>query len=326
LHCLLAWSACAAAAAQPPTSRATPVLDLHEIGDVLALARQRENAPLGGGPQPREDYAVKLVAAVQALVTPAFDEERHRLLVASEPAVTRAPLAPLTSTPGGSATSVLVAELERAQQRWLAEFLDRQRATENVTLDVRAWLLEVPADRAGELGGGPLVLRGEQRLAAFWKRIDAPARLGDVELGDEELRLRPLQLHRFTKNVRPIDYVQDFHVHRDVVAGEKLMAVPVVGTLRDGLEVLAWPLLLAGDRAGVLVELRENLVEKPIPEFTTTLALDPRKLTLALPTVRARNAHAAAALAAGDALAFALPERDGRVVVAVVALAGLRRD
>ena len=103
--------------AQDSVSRPESVLALHEISDLLSRACSFEsNDPRNPGPGPAIDECVQLLtASVRELVSPAFDEGRHGLLIAREPASPHTAQKP----------PVLVTKLTAEQQRWLADFLER---------------------------------------------------------------------------------------------------------------------------------------------------------------------------------------------------------
>lgn len=150
----------------------------------------------------------------------------------------------------------------------------------------------IPAAKAGEL------------LAA----------VADAELL-ESPRLTVYPLQRATVSVRSdIPYVQDFTLTRK---RDAFLADPVIGIVWDGVVTDLCAVLLSDGTIGLHCDLQSQQVQKPIPQFVTSLGVG-APVTIELPRTTGVHFEQTARLVAGDLVVLAAQKVDGDYLVAIV--------
>ena len=131
----------------------------------------------------------------------------------------------------------------------------------------------------------------------------------------ESPRLTVYPLQRATVSVRSdIPYVQDFTLTRK---RDAFLADPVIGIVWDGVVTDLCAVLLSNGTIGLHCDLQSQQVQKPIPQFVTSLGVG-APVTIELPRTTGVHFEQTARLVAGDLVVLAAQKVDGDYLVAIV--------
>jgi hypothetical protein len=209
--------------------------------------------------------------------------------------------------------------LGRAEQHaWLDRYLAtaRKQRDEVFTLDCEVYAMpekvftETVAPALAPPGkaaaGGPVLLAPGEGTDAFRAALKGDARCEAV--ASPKLVVRPLMPAQVSQ-VQQTAYVRDFEIE---VAKASFLANPIVDVVRDGVSIEAAATLLQEGTMGVSLQMSVCDLQRPIREFTTTLAGSTLPVTIQLPKVQTTQARAAVELQRGHTIVLPLPPLAGK--------------
>ncbi len=314
---------------QPPTaqdSRSEPrTLRLIDLRDLLLadaaipdFTEQEHDAP----PPPSMDDAGKIAQRAEQWqlmlrlwITPSLSKDLDRLEL----------------LPNGT----LVAQLPAAGQAWLDRYFVLQRAERTIfTSEFKILvcskgafdsLLPAPGSKSStqdwtlELQGHALPVGSKATSGLFLPGSDLLTTedierlLNAVQTQAGADLLNAPKLTMFTRALGQlstydeIEYVKDWSL-KVVEPGHKMIAVPEIGSVRDGLGVQVRGVQLDGDLLGLEVELWQSVVKQPIRTSNVHLDVDGgRDLEVALPQVDSQRLRSRLAIRPGSSVYFRGP-------------------
>ena len=282
----------------PPTNTLLDVRDLVDTGGLDPATTE----PLAGSSQPERTIA-ELADYLRSFVAPQLAP--HEAVVALGPGH----LAVRANAVGLASIRDILAELRARRADHVAVSLRILEMTEDRYETTLKGLMQgdFQTDEQGEaMAGAPRVLLSDSPPTR--------ALLERVQRGVDVLsapRILALNGHRAEVSTgERISYVRDYDVE---IAGETAIADPVIDTLFDGIvfDVVAGS--LPERRLGVDLDVTSGRVERPIPEFETTVGVPDsgksRRVTLQLPTWTKHRLRVTVALPDRGTALFALPAR-----------------
>ncbi|MCR9244789.1 MAG: hypothetical protein NXI31_07140 [bacterium] len=141
---------------------------------------------------------------------------------------------------------------------------------------------------------------------------------GVKKVTSQQVHVHPLQVAHMS-TINQTAYVKDFDLE---VAKNAFVADPVVDVIQDGIVMQAAVAPLENGLLGLSLDASVAELQRPIPEFETTLPGTTMKVKLQLPSLQARQVEAAVELQPGHLVLLALPPLNGERTVFVVRVQG----
>ena len=216
---------------------------------------------------------------------------------------------------------VQVASAERLWQAALAQ--------KDTLIDVQVQLFEVAVPAFAPLqkqlvavqrdGGAAFEGMLEREAAATFRA--ALANAAKAPLLTPRLSMRPLQRGNLAM-LTQTSYVKDFTLVRQ---GDTLVADPIVGVVHDGSTTDVIATWLPDGMLGLSCHVTIEELQKPIPQFETTLAKDLPPVTIQLPRVTGVRLQQTAVLGKDSMVVLAAQRADGTWLCATVRAAAMPR-
>lgn len=225
-------------------------------------------------------------------------------------------------------------DLQVLGKRWLALLgSPAQIANAEALLAVAAANRERPVDVAVQLVTVPkagfeahvrdLLRDGKQGEQSRWELVletDAATRLlaatktaQAATLDAPTITVMPLQ-RAMVQIANQTAYVKDFEVTRN---GDSVVADPVVDVVQDGLRAEVVATFLEADLMAVGIDVQIQQLERPIPQFTTTVGTN-TPVTIQLPRVTGVRFQQVSRIRDGDHVVFAAQKVDGDYLLTIV--------
>jgi hypothetical protein len=216
----------------------------------------------------------------------------------------------------------LIALARPAQQAWIADLLRTNVQQGFYQLELRMHQLKVSARQLGEIAPAWRTKRGEHdgpyQEALTDQSVAKILRAAETSEDIEVLHAPSLLLNPMTEASlevgEEISYLKDYAIQE--VEG-KLTYHPVYDTLLDGLRVRASCGLLNDGHIGVAFDYQERQVERPIPEFATTIGVN-NKVKVQLPASASRHLEQKLRLRDGSTTLLATTDGEGPQVMFLV--------